>query len=66
MHDDPRRGVTDAVHGLHNLYVIGGALFPTSGSANPTLTIIALALRMADFLMTRTCGGAQATSNARE
>ena len=68
MHDDPRRGVTDAngrVHGLHNLYVIGGALFPTSGSANPTLTIVALALRMADFLMTRTCG-TQATSSAPE
>lgn len=51
MADDPRRGVTDAltrVHGLGNLYVAGSSLFPTSGWANPTLTIVALALRTAD------------------
>ncbi|MXN67226.1 hypothetical protein GR183_20150 [Stappia sp. GBMRC 2046] len=53
MHSDPRYGVTDAnggVHGLRNLYIIGGALFPTGGHANPTLTIIALALRMVAHL----------------
>jgi choline dehydrogenase-like flavoprotein len=51
MANDPRRGVTDRetrVHGVGNLYVAGSALFPTSGWANPTLTIIALALRTAD------------------
>lgn len=51
MASDPRRGVTDAetrVHGLGNLYVAGSSLFPTSGWANPTLTIAALALRTAD------------------
>jgi choline dehydrogenase-like flavoprotein len=51
MADDPRRGVTDGrtrVHGLGNLYVAGSSLFPTSGWANPTLTIVALALRTAD------------------
>ena len=51
MSTDPRRGVTDAdgrVHGIGNLYVAGSALFPTSGWANPTLTIISLALRTAD------------------
>lgn len=51
MASDPRRGVTDArtrVHGLGNLYVAGSSLFPTSGWANPTLTIVALALRTAD------------------
>jgi choline dehydrogenase-like flavoprotein len=51
MADDPSRGVTDGrsrVHGIGNLYVAGSSLFPTSGWANPTLTIAALALRTAD------------------
>jgi choline dehydrogenase-like flavoprotein len=38
------------VHGIANLYVAGGSVFPTSGSANPTLTIVALALRPAAHL----------------
>lgn len=53
MADDPKHGVTDRwgrVHGLANLYVAGSSLFPTSGWANPTLTIIALALRTADHI----------------
>lgn len=56
MHVNPRCGVTDAnggVHGLENLYIIGGALFPTGGHAYPTLTIIALALRMVAHFATR-------------
>jgi len=56
MADDPRRGVTDGhgrVHGLDNLYVAGSSLFPTSGWANPTLTIAALALRTADRIAAR-------------
>ena len=51
MSTDPRRGVTDGwgrVHGLPNLHVAGSSLFPTAGWANPTLTILALALRTAD------------------
>ena len=51
MADDPRHGVTDAhgrVHGINNLYVAGSSLFPTGGWANPTLTILALALRTAE------------------
>jgi choline dehydrogenase-like flavoprotein len=46
-------GVVDAncrVHGVANLYIAGSAVFPTSSEANPTLTIIALALRLADHL----------------
>jgi choline dehydrogenase-like flavoprotein len=53
MTDDPRAGVVDRdcrVHGMANLFVAGSSVFPTSGSANPTLTIVALALRMADHL----------------
>ncbi|WP_420139705.1 FAD-dependent oxidoreductase [Sphingomonas sp.] len=53
MSDDPRQGVVDRnglVHGTSNLYVAGAATFPTSGQANPTLTIVALSLRLADHL----------------
>lgn len=53
MHADPRQGVVDAscaVHGVPNLFIAGSSLFPTAGSANPTLTIVALALRLADRL----------------
>jgi choline dehydrogenase-like flavoprotein len=52
-HVDPRRGVVDAdgrVHGMANLYVAGASVFPTGGTATPTLTIVALALRLADHL----------------
>jgi hypothetical protein len=38
------------VHGYGNFYVAGSSVFPTSGYANPTLTIVALALRLADRL----------------
>ena len=56
MHADFRRGVVDAdcrVHGIANLYVAGSSVFPTSGAANPTLTIVALALRLARHLQNR-------------
>ncbi len=46
-------GVTDPqcrVFGTGNLYIAGSSLFPTSGYANPTLTIVALAIRLADSL----------------
>ena len=36
--------------GLNNLYVSGSAVFPTSSNVNPTLTIVALSLRLGDFL----------------
>jgi choline dehydrogenase-like flavoprotein len=53
MGDTARSGVVDAncrVHGLANLYVSGSSVFPSSGWANPTLTIVALALRLSDEL----------------
>ncbi len=53
MHADPRQGVVDAscrVHGVGNLFVAGSSVFPTSGAASPTLTIVALAIRLADHL----------------
>ena len=53
MHTDPKQGVVDAqlkVHGIANLYVAGSSVFPTGGSANPTLTLTALARRLAAHL----------------
>lgn len=53
MHDDPRQGVVDAdlrIHDVSNLYVAGSSVFPTSGSGNPTMMLVALALRLADHL----------------
>ena len=53
MAASPRDGVVDGncrVHGTANLYVAGSSVFPTAGNANPTLTIVALALRLGDHL----------------
>jgi choline dehydrogenase-like flavoprotein len=53
MHDDPLLGVVDAncrVHGAPAIYAAGASVFPTCGFANPTLTIVAMALRLADHL----------------
>jgi choline dehydrogenase-like flavoprotein len=50
---DPSRGVVDAdlkVHGTRNLFVTGSSVFPSGGSVNPTLTIVALSLRLAAHL----------------
>jgi hypothetical protein len=55
MHDDPKKGVVDSncrVHGMNNLYIAGPSVFPTSGYANPVLTIVALSIRLADKLKT--------------
>jgi choline dehydrogenase-like flavoprotein len=53
MADDPSAGVVDRhcrVFGVGNLFVAGSSVFPTLGSANPTLTIVAFALRLADHI----------------
>jgi choline dehydrogenase-like flavoprotein len=53
MSETPKTGVVDSdcrVHSTDNLYVAGSAIFPTIGYANPTLTITALAMRLADHL----------------
>jgi choline dehydrogenase-like flavoprotein len=53
MGRDPRTSVVDPnarVHDVANLYIAGSAVFPTSSQANPTLTLLALSLRLADHL----------------
>jgi choline dehydrogenase-like flavoprotein len=56
MAADPKDGVVDAdcrVHGIENLFVAGSSVFATGGCANPTLTIVALALRLSNHLKAR-------------
>lgn len=53
MNEDSKKGVVNLdcqVHGINNLYIAGSACFPTAGAPNPTLTIVALSLRLSDFL----------------
>jgi len=53
MSIDAKQGVVDRnsqVHGVRGLFVSGSSVFPTSGAANPTLMIVAMALRLADRL----------------
>ena len=53
MSDRPEDGVVDRncrVHGTENLFIASSAVMPTSGQANPTLTILALAYPLAAHL----------------
>jgi len=53
MHVNPKYGVVDQncrVHEISNLFIAGSSVFPTAGYANPTLTIVALAVRLADHV----------------
>jgi len=53
MANEPTAGVVDKngkVHGIDNLYIAGSSVFPTGGYVNPTLTIVALSIRMAEHL----------------
>lgn len=53
MAENPKMGVVNEncrIHDISNLYIAGSSVFPTSGFVNPTFTIIALALRLADHL----------------
>jgi len=56
MATDPRLGVVDThcrVHGVANLFVAGSSVFPACGFANPTFTILSLALRLAEHVADR-------------
>ena len=53
MSSDAKDGVVDAnckVHGISNLYIAGASVYVTAGAVNPTLTLIALTIRLADHL----------------
>ena len=53
MSNDPKQGVVDAhckVHGISNLFIAGSSCFTTAGAPNPTLTLIALTLRLSDHI----------------
>jgi choline dehydrogenase-like flavoprotein len=57
MSRDPKRGVVDAdlrLHDTANVYVAGSSVFPTGGHVPPTLTLVALALRLSDHLRSST------------
>lgn len=52
----PDKGVVNEnlkIHGVDNLYVAGSSVFPSTGVSNPTMTIIALSLRLAEHLQTQ-------------
>ena len=54
--NDPMRSVLDTdckAHGIDNLYVTDASFFPSIGAVNPTLTIIANALRVGDIIAAR-------------
>lgn len=56
MHVNPKYGVVNSdcqIHGTNNLFVAGSSVFPTGGYANPTLTIVALAIKLADKIKTQ-------------
>lgn len=60
MSADPRDGVTNGwgqTHDIDNLFISDGSVLTTPGSANPTLTIVALALRQAEYLTGRMKAG---------
>ena len=60
MASSPENGVVDAdcrVFGVDNLFVGGSSVFATSGHANPTYTIVQLALRLGDHLAGRVGSG---------
>jgi choline dehydrogenase-like flavoprotein len=53
MSENPKQGVVDAdckVHGISNLFVAGSSCFVTAGAPNPTLTLVALTLRLSDHI----------------
>ena len=67
MHDSPRKGVVDRhcrVHGINNLFIAGSSVFPTASSNYPTITLVALALRLAERLASETRAPIQSINDA--
>jgi choline dehydrogenase-like flavoprotein len=56
MGTDPTKSVVDSncqVHGISNLYVAGSGCYATAGAPNPTLTLVALSLRLSDYVKSK-------------
>ncbi len=56
MGDDPSISVVDkfnCAHGINNLFIVDSSFFPSSGGTNPSLTIAANALRIADHMLNK-------------
>jgi choline dehydrogenase-like flavoprotein len=56
MSDDPKQGVVNSdcqVHGINNLFIAGASCYATAAAPNPTLTLVALTLRLSDYLKER-------------
>ena len=67
--EDPAESVLDAMnraHGLDNLYVVDSSFFPSSGGTNPSLTIAANALRVADGLLGKPAAERAADGNSND
>jgi choline dehydrogenase-like flavoprotein len=67
MSDDPATGVVDRncrLFGMGNLYVAGSSVFPGGGHGTPTLTIVQLALRLAEHLAADEAGSQNVDSGA--
>ena len=65
MHVDPQQGVVDEecrVHGVDNLWIAGGSVFPTAGVSMVTYTAILLAFRAADRIVAGASGADRATA----
>jgi choline dehydrogenase-like flavoprotein len=63
MSDDPKTGVVDAdckVHGIDNLFIASSSCFTTGGAVNPTLTVVAISLRLAAHLKEKIKGSEKA------
>jgi choline dehydrogenase-like flavoprotein len=66
MHDSPKLGVVDRdcrVHGVNNLFVAGSSTFPTAGGNFPTITLVALALRLSDHIIAELYGSVGAAAS---
>ena len=67
MDRDPRQGVVDEncrLHGCGNLYVAGSSVFPTYSFDNPTMTIVALALKLSEHLKAQIAGPSPVTASS--
>jgi choline dehydrogenase-like flavoprotein len=59
MNNDAKQGVVDSdckVHGIANLFMAGSSCYPTAGAPNPTLTVVALSLRLSDHIKDKVAG----------